>query len=75
MSIPVAPLALLPEYAAMSRMLTTKQTQALLGVGPRFLWKMTKHPRESERIPSYKIGKLRKYRFDEVMHWLENHRF
>lgn len=64
----------IPSFAAHSRLLTTKQAMAYLGVGSRLLWKLTFSKDPTQKIPSYKVGKLRKYRYDELSWWLDNHK-
>ena len=59
---------------ANSRLLTFNQVCTLFGVSRDWLWRHSFTVKENERIPSYKVGKLRKYKFDELNYWLENRR-
>lgn len=61
----------LPAYAETAKLLTCKQVMELLGVKKNTLFKFTLHLTPDQRLPSYKVGKSRKYKFDEVMWWID----
>lgn len=56
------------------RLLSSKQVKEMWGVSHKWLWVHTLKGRESERIPSFKLGKVRRYRADELAWWLEKHK-
>ncbi len=64
----------LPEAIVTGRLISVKEAMAYLGISRRTLYVMTFLHKADERIPSYKYGKSRKYKFDELNWWLEKHR-
>jgi excisionase family DNA binding protein len=54
-----------------SRMLSTKQAQEMLGVGKVTLFKMIRN--KADPLPSYKVGRLRKFKLDALLWWIEKH--
>jgi excisionase family DNA binding protein len=61
----------LPDFVERSRLITATELKTYLGVSDRWVWRWTADTDPEKRIPSYKIGKLRKYKFDEVLWWLD----
>ena len=64
----------LPELAAQSRLLSITQVRDLLGVGRTTLWRWMKLP---DPPPSVILSgtkrKTRKFPYDKLMWWVENH--
>lgn len=61
----------LPEGIAQGRMLSVRETCAYLGVCRRTLFEMTFRYKPSLRLPSYKIGRHRRYKYDDLHWWIE----
>ena len=64
----------IPEFARSVRLLTRDETVAFMQVSKNYLWKISDPKKRTDYLPSYKMGKRRNYRFDEIMWWLEKHR-
>lgn len=62
------------EMAVSARMLTTKEVMAMLRVSIVWLWRHTNAKSEADRVPSYKVGNKRLYKYEEIMHYLDNHK-
>lgn len=60
-----------PEFANPSRLLTREQAMQFLGIGETKLWELTYQGRPDDRLVCYKIGKLPRYPFDQLVWWLE----
>ncbi len=55
------------------RMLTAKQVATMLNVSKQVVWRLSNSKAEDRRIPSYKVGSRRRYKYDEVMWYLDKH--
>ena len=64
----------LPDAIVQGRLISAREAMTLLGISRRTLYTMTLHSKPSERIPSYKLGKSRKYKLDELLWWLDARR-
>lgn len=62
------------ELATQGRMLTTKDVMAMLRISNVGLWRLSNAKSESRRIPSYKVGGKRLYKYDEIMWYLDKHK-
>lgn len=56
------------------RMLTTSQVLSMWPISRQGLWRVSNTKRDADRLPSYKIGGKRLYRYDELMWYLDKHR-
>lgn len=54
---------------SVERLLDVHQLAKHLGVSPKFVYERS-GPRSRNPIPSYKLGKFRRFRLDEVEAWL-----
>lgn len=54
------------------RYLTLKETAAYLGMSPTTLYRLTY--RMTDRLPFYKVGKLKLFRVEDVDQWMDRHR-
>lgn len=54
------------------RMLRVKDVLAMWPVSGKWLWEHTFNGPSEQRIPSYKFGKKRLYKYDELNYWREN---
>jgi excisionase family DNA binding protein len=61
----------LPKELQHSRLLSTKQAQEMLGVGKVTLFKMLRNKKDP--LPSFKIGRLRKFRLDQLTWYIDKH--
>jgi excisionase family DNA binding protein len=61
----------LPEAFYDNRLLSTAQTQEMLGVSRVTLFKMLH--RKNDPLPSYRVGRLRKCKLDELVWWISKH--
>lgn len=57
---------------AVRRYLTLRQTAIYLGMSPTTLYRLTY--RMADRLPFYKVGKLKLFRVEDVDQWMERHR-
>ena len=55
------------------RLISAKETEQLLGVSKRKLYEFTFRSSGNDRLPSYKLGKSRMYRLDQVQYFIDNH--
>jgi predicted DNA-binding transcriptional regulator AlpA len=62
------------ELAVSGRMLTSKEVMAMLNVSNVWLWRHSNAKSEAHRIPSYKLGGKRLYKYEEIIHYLDNHK-
>ncbi len=61
----------LPEAFYDSRMLSTDQAMEMLGMCRATLFKFMMN--KQDPLPSYKIGRKRKLKLDEVLWWIKKH--
>lgn len=61
----------LPEAFYNGRLLSTKQAQEMLGVGKVTLFKMLRN--KSDPLPSFRVGRLRKFKLDQLLWWIDKH--
>jgi len=57
-----------------SKMLTPKDVAEMLRMSTVGLWRLSNSKNESRRIPSYKVGGKRLYKYEEIIHYLDNHK-
>lgn len=62
------------ELVGQGRMLTVDQVLQVLPVSRQVLWRLSNSKSEAKRIPSYKVGGKRLYKYDELMWYLDNHK-
>ena len=53
-----------------AKLLTPKETAAMLAISERKLWSMT----NTQEIPSIRIGRLVRYSIDDLQRWIESKR-
>lgn len=56
------------------RLLTISQVLEKWPVSRQVLWRLTNDKREAHRLPSYKIGGKRLFKYAELMWYLDNHK-
>jgi Helix-turn-helix domain len=56
------------------RLLTVKEVREMWPVSRSFLWELSTTKDESRRLPSYKVGRHRLYKYDELMWYLDKHK-
>lgn len=56
------------------RMLTTGQVLSMWPVSRQVLWRISNSKNEDKRLPSYKVGGKRLYKYDELMWYLDKHK-
>lgn len=61
----------LPDYAFKKRMLDFAQLKEFLRLPEDYLTTLVFHTKGELRIPSHKIGKERRFQFEEILLWLE----
>lgn len=57
-----------------SRLLTIPQVVEMLQVSRQALWRLSNAKSHDKRIPSYKVGGKRLYKYDELMWYLDKHK-
>lgn len=57
-----------------SRMMTIVQVLDMLQVSRQVLWRLSNSKSQDKRIPSYKVGGKRLYKYDELMWYLDKHK-
>lgn len=57
-----------------SRMLTISQVLEMWPVSRQVLWRLSNAKSEDKRLPSYKVGGKRLYKYDELMWYLDKHK-
>lgn len=60
--------------ASHGRMLTPKEVMSILRISNVGLWRLSNSKSEDRRIPSYKVGGKRLYKYDELMWYLDKHK-
>lgn len=55
-------------------LLTVHDAMRILRISRQTLHRLTNHKRESERLPSFRVGNVIRYRAAELNYWIENHR-
>jgi hypothetical protein len=56
------------------RMLTITQVLDMWPVSRQVLWRLSNNKNEDKRLPSYKVGGKRLYKYDELMWYLDKHK-
>lgn len=56
-----------------TRLLSVRETQELLNVSRTFLDRIVRLKSEN-KLPSYKIGRHRKFRYEDIQWWIEKQR-
>lgn len=59
----------MPDAFYESRLLSSRQTQEMLGVSKMTLWRLLQNKKDP--IPSVKIGHKRKFKLDKLLWWIE----
>jgi hypothetical protein len=59
------------DLVTQGRMLTPKDVISMWNISRVALWRLTNSRNESKRIPSYKVGGKRLYKYDELMWYLD----
>lgn len=57
-----------------SRMMTIGQVLEMWPVSRQVLWRLSNSRSEAKRLPSYKVGGKRLYKYDELMWYLDKHK-
>ena len=57
------------------RLLSQAEVMEIWPIKRSYLSRLTNHPNESKRLPSYQIGRRKVYDPDELMWFREKHRF
>lgn len=68
----------LPDKDAMiqaGRLLTQDEVLKMWPISREYLSRLTHHPDQGQRIPSYRYGRKPLYAFDELMWYRDNHKF
>lgn len=58
------------QLVSQSRLLSSIAVRELLGIGPWKLWQLS-NLKSDNKLPSYLIGNRRKFKYDEVMWWVD----
>lgn len=58
-----------------NRLLSRRDVLEMLPITEEYLSRLTNHPSESQRIPSFKIGRRVFYVFEEIKFYIDNHRY
>lgn len=54
-----------------NRLLSGREVQGILGIGKSALYAILRSKKDP--IPSFKIGKSRRFKLDKLMWWIEKH--
>lgn len=56
------------------RMLSTDQVAEMWHMSRQALWRLSNAKNHDKRVPSYKVGGKRLFKFDELMWYLDKHK-
>lgn len=62
------------ELISGGRMLSINQVLEMWPVSRQVLWRLSNSKIEEKRLPSYKVGGKRLYKYDELMWYLDKHK-
>lgn len=62
------------ELVNQGRMLTTNQVLEMWSVSRQTLWRISNIKSDENRLPSYKVGGKRLYKYDELQWYLDKHK-
>lgn len=62
------------ELTTQGRMLSITQVLEMWPVSRQVLWRLSNSKNEHKRLPSYKVGGKRLYKYDELMWYLDKHK-
>lgn len=62
------------ELVSQGRMLTIPQVLEVVPISRQALWRLSNSKSEDNRIPSYKVGGKRLYKYDELMWYMDKHK-
>jgi len=52
-------------------LMTRQDVLGYLGICSAMLWKISKEKNPEKRLPSYKLGRCRKYKWEDIVAWVE----
>lgn len=68
-------MALNPEQIETSSLMSRKDLLKLIPISRNKLWELENEKNENMRLPSYKVGGKRLYKLNEILWWLDKHKF
>lgn len=63
------------ELITAGRLLSRQEVLQMWPITGEYLSRLTNHPSETKRVPSYKIGRRVFYDFEELRFYRDNHRY
>jgi len=62
------------DLATQGRMMSVKEVLTMWPMSRQTLWVLSTTKNEDKRLPSYKVGGKRLYKYDELMWYLDKHK-
>lgn len=62
------------ELVTQGRMMTITEVLAMWPMSKQALWRLSNSKNEDKRLPSYKVGGKRLYKYDELQWYLDKHK-